>query len=440
MGYAYKYYAQFIMLMVIIYTLGVFIPEVVYVLFPVVLFLLGYKKFFFELLVLSILFLILSDYVPISSATRDSLQFAKDLKFLAPITLFAFFLFYREDFDLNLSFIVPFIPFFLIACIALFYSLNISTGIQKTISFAIMYFTVPLYVLYLHKTYGSVFWSGLITFLVGILLIGLVLGIVIPQIGIHSGGRFKGALGNPNGVGIYAFLVTVIYTLIKDLKLANFTKRENLLIVLAIFLTIIWCESRNAIMSTLLFLVTYRLVKINWLLAIIIVTSIIIFEEYLFAVIIAIIEFVGMESYFRVNTIEEGSGRKIAWIFAWQEIQKYFFIGGGFGHDENIMRPNYYWLERAGHNGGVHNSYLSMWFDTGIVGLIAYYTAYLYNLLKNMQGNYMVLAFVVSVGFNINYESWLVGSLNPFTILFLIILSVFTFQIKPEVEHLEVQN
>jgi hypothetical protein len=303
-----------------------------------------------------------------------------------------------------------------------------------------MYFTVPLYVLYLHKTYGSVFWSGLITFLVGILLIGLVLGIVIPQIGIHSGGRFKGALGNPNGVGIYAFLVTVIYTLIKDLKLAKFTKRENLLIVLAIFLTIIWCESRNAIMSTLLFLVTYRLVKINWLLAIIIVTSIIIFEEYLFAVIIAIIEFVGMESYFRVNTIEEGSGRKIAWIFAWQEIQKYFFIGGGFGHDENIMRPNYYWLERAGHNGGVHNSYLSMWFDTGIVGLIAYYTAYLYNLLKNMQGNYMVLAFVVSVGFNINYESWLVGSLNPFTILFLIILSVFTFQIKPEVEHLEVQN
>jgi hypothetical protein len=112
MGYAYKYYAQFIMLMVIIYTLGVFIPEVVYVLFPVVLFLLGYKKFFFELLVLSILFLILSDYVPISSATRDSLQFAKDLKFLAPITLFAFFLFYREDFDLNLSFFVPFIPFF----------------------------------------------------------------------------------------------------------------------------------------------------------------------------------------------------------------------------------------------------------------------------------------------------------------------------------------
>jgi O-antigen ligase len=182
------------------------------------------------------------------------------------------------------------------------------------------------------------------------------------------------------------------------------------------------------------------LVKINWLLAIIIVTSIIIFEEYLFAIIITVIEFIGLESYFRVNTIEEGSGRKIAWIFAWQEIQKYFFIGGGFGHDESIMRPNYYWLERAGHNGGVHNSYLSMWFDTGIVGLLAYYIAYFYNLLKNMGSNYMIIAFIVSVGFNINYESWLVGSLNPFTILFLIILSVFTFQIRPEVEHLNAQN
>ena len=443
MGYAYKYYSQFIALMVIIYVIGVVLPELVYLLFPVVLFLLGYKKFFFELLIISILFLILSDYVPIESATRDSLKFAKDLKFLAPLALFGFMIYYKQEFHFNYKFIIPYIPFFMIATLALIYSIHIGVGIQKTISYILMYFTVPLYVLYLHKKHQALFWSGLITFLVGILIIGLILGIAIPQIGIHSAGRFKGALGNPNGVGIFSFLVAVIYTLVVHLKLATFSKREHFIIISAIFLSIIWCESRNAIMSTMLFLVTFRLIRINWFLAVIIVSGVIVFEEYLFNLIILLIEFVGLQSYFRVSTIEEGSGRIIAWAFAWQEIQNYFFIGGGFGHDEHIFRPNYYWLLRAGHNGGVHNSYLSLWFDSGIVGLLAYLFAFLFNLLKNMNGNYLALAFIVAIGFNINYESWIVGSLNPFTILLLIILSIFTFQLKPIItdsENITIKN
>ncbi|MFK8037214.1 MAG: O-antigen ligase family protein [Crocinitomicaceae bacterium] len=434
MRIAYKYYSQFIALMVAIYILGILVPELIYMLFPVVLLLLGYKKYFFELLIISILFLILADYIPIRGATRDSLKFAKDLKILAPLALFGFFIYHKESFTLDYRFIIPFIPFFIFATIALIYSIRIGVGIQKTASFIILYLTVPLYVLYLHKTYKSLFWNGLITFLVGILIIGLVLGAIVPDIGIHGSGRFKGALGNPNGVGIFSFLIAVLYMLTKELKLTTFTNRERLIIVLAIFLSIVWCESRNAIMSITLFLVTARLVKINWLLAIIVVTSLIIFEDSLFDLIIVIIEFIGLESYFRVNTIEEGSGRVIAWAFAWQEIQKYFFLGGGFGHDENIMRQNYYWLERQGHNGGVHNSYLSMWFDTGILGVISYFFALLFNLLKNMNGNYLVFALIVATGFNINYESWLIGSLNPFTILLLIILSIFIFQLKPDRE------
>lgn len=440
MGIAYKYYGQFIGLMVVIYVMGVFVPEIMYPVFPVILFLLGYKKFFFELLIISILFLILADYVPVRGAGIDSLKFAKDLKFLAPLALFGFFMYYKQSFVLNYKFIVSFIPFFVFAIIALFYSININIGIQKTVSFVLLYLTVPLYVLYLHKTYKSLFWNGLITFLVGILLIGLVLGIVVPDIGMHLSNRFKGVLGNPNGIGIFSFLVAVLYVLVSQFKLATFTPKEKAVIVLAILFSVLWCESRNAIMSITLFLVTFSLIKINWLLAIIVVSSLILFEGYLFTFLIVIIEFIGLEGYFRVNTIEEGSGRAIAWLFAWQEIQKFFFVGGGFGNDENIMRQNYYWLERQGHNGGVHNSYLSMWFDTGILGVISYFSALLYNLLKNMKGNYLALAFLVSFGFNINYESWLVGSLNPFTILLLIILSIFTFQLRPESENIQIET
>ena len=42
-----------------------------------------------------------------------------------------------------------------------------------------------------------------------------------------------------------------------------------------------------------------------------------------------------------------------------------------------------------------------------------------------MKHNYIVIAFITSITFNIYFESWLVASLNPFTILYLIILTIF---------------
>jgi O-antigen ligase len=78
-----------------------------------------------------------------------------------------------------------------------------------------------------------------------------------------------------------------------------------------------------------------------------------------------------------------------------------------------------------GHSGGVHNSYLSMWMDAGIIGLVAYFGAIFAIISKVMKHNYIILAFVTSIAFNIYFESWLVASLNPFTILYLIILGTF---------------
>ncbi len=421
--------------MVILYVLGVWGGGVIYVLFPLALFLLGYKKFFFELLILVTWILILSDYIPTKNATYDSLKFAKELKNLAPLALFGFIFFHKEEFKIKTKLFLYFVPFFVFSFISLTNSVNLNIGIQKTISFILMYFSIPIYVHYLHKKDGEMFWKSLITYLVGMLMIGLVLGVVVPEIGIHSGGRFKGVLGNPNGLGIFTFLVYTLYMIIKEFKLAIFSKQENIAILMVIGISVFWCESRNTIMSIFLFYLTYRFVKINWILAILVVVSLIIFEDLVYDLIIRVVEFFGFESYFRVHTIEQGSGRKIAWAFAWGEIQKTFFIGGGFGHDENIMRANYYWLERKGHSGGVHNSYLSMMFDTGIIGVVLYFGALIFNLLKSVGSkSYIAIAFLVALFFNVSYESWLVASLNPFTILFIIILTVLMNQLTGEKE------
>ena len=437
---AYVQNTQFIVLLILIYVIGVWFEPVVYLLFPFVFGMFGLKKRFLELFITSFWLLILSDYVPVSGATFADLKFAKTLKPLIPIFLFVFYFMNRDKFPSVSKLFTRLIPFFLIALIALKYSINLDVGIKKYISFVLMYFSIPMFVNYLHINYGEYFWKSLFTFIIGMLSIGILLGMFIPEIGILSGGRFKGILGNPNALGIFLNLTFILWIVIKEFNLAYFSQKENLFIIIVILISLFWCGSRNGMMSIFLFYLTYRFVKIHWAIAVVVVMSVIVFQDLIFSMFIEFLQFFQLSDYFRVDTIEKGSGRKVAWVFAWQEIQKYFFIGGSFGHDENVMRPNYYWLEKLGHNGGVHNSYLSMWFDTGVIGLVFYYLSLLINVFKSLGSNYIGLAFLVSILFNINYESWLVASLNPFTILFLIILTIFVEQLNGFASEVDSQN
>ncbi len=440
MIYAYKQNTQFILLLIIMYVIGVWGGPIIYLLFPIVYGLFGLKSLFFEMLITSIWLLILSDYVPVKNATYDDLQFAKDLKVLVPLFLFGFFLLHRHKFPPTPELFKYFVPFLLIAVVSLIYSIKIDVGLKKTFSYILMYFTVPVYVNYLHHHYGKLFWNSLLTFLVWMLVIGLILGVVAPQIGMIPGDRFKGILGNPNGLGIFLNLVFILWIVAKEYKLTSFNDKENKLIIAVILLSLFWSGSRNGMMSIFLFYLTYRLIKIHWSVAIVVVLFVLVFEEVIFLVFIETIKFFQLDNYFRVDSLEEGSGRKIAWIFAWEIIrEKFFFIGGGFGNDENIMRPNYKWLSRQGHEGGVHNSYLSMWFDTGIIGVVSYFLGLIITLFKSMKKSYLPLAFLVSFLFNITYESWLVASLNPFTIILLIILTIFVQQYRGE-DYQELSN
>ncbi len=412
------------------YVVGVWGGPIIYLLFPLFLILFGRGGHYFELFIITLWTLMLSDYVPVDNAP-DDLKFAKDLKPLLPLTLVGFLLLNRHSFKPYPKIFNYFIPFFIIVILALTASLNVQTGIQKTISFVLIYFCIPIYTLYLHRQQKEHFWKALITFIIGMLSIGILLRFAAPDIAMKVG-RFKSVLGNPNGLGIFLNLTFILWILVRRLNLAQFTKRENVYILVVILLSLIWSGSRNGMMSMFLFYVMFRMIQLNWFFALIILVSTLVFSDQLFLVFLGIVEFFGLEGYFRVDSIEEGSGRSLAWAFAWQELQNFFFIGGGFGNDENIMRPNYFWLSRQGHQGGVHNSYLSMWMDAGVLGLVAYFTAILTIAVKAMRTNYLIIAFISSFAFNIYFESWLVASLNPFTIMFLIILTIFASNLTGE--------
>ncbi len=421
---AYKEHSQFIMILAIMYILGVWGGPLIYPIYPLFLFLYGLRGRYFEMFIIAIWTLMLADYVPVENATYDDLLWAKKLKPLVPLTLFLFFIRDRESFKPYPKLFAYFIPFLAIVTIGLTDSIFFQVGFQKTISFVLMYLCIPLYVTILHRRDQQNFWKAVLTFIIGMLSIGIVLRFVAPDIAMKVG-RFKGVLGNPNGLGVFLNLTFILWVLIRRFNLATFTKKENIYILFVILLSLIWTGSRNGMMSMFLFYVMYKMIQVNWFFALVLLAAILTFNDQLFIVFVGVVEFFGLQGFFRIDSIEEGSGRAIAWVFAWQEIQDYFFIGGGFGHDEHIMRPNYKWLSMQGHSGGVHNSYLSMWMDAGILGVTAYFGGIIAIIGKTMKNNYIIIAFVTSIAFNIYFESWLVASLNPFTIIYLMILTIF---------------
>jgi O-antigen ligase len=90
------------------------------------------------------------------------------------------------------------------------------------------------------------------------------------------------------------------------------------------------------------------------------------------------------------------------------------------------MRHNYDYLRSQGHDGGVHNSYLTMWFNTGIIGIMLYFRSFILLFVKANKRAPIAFAIMFAVLFSVLYESWLTGSLNPYTITLLTIMTMLT--------------
>ena len=135
---------------------------------------------------------------------------------------------------------------------------------------------------------------------------------------------------------------------------------------------------------------------------------------------------VGLGDFFRVNTLEEGSGRYIAWDFAWKQIQNNFFIGKGFGYDEFYMRQHYTALGKLGHQGGIHNSFLTFWMDQGVVGLFIFLRSFVLMFIKAAQKTRLAFPIMFAIIFSALFESWLVGSLSAYAFIAMVIYTIIT--------------
>lgn len=399
---------------------------VAYLVTSITVLLLVVKKMHFELFLGFFFILLLSDNLD------ERLWFAKSFKNVYMLAMAYVLLVYREQFKPYSKLITFFIPFFFVAVFALQFAGDLATGIQKTLSYILFLLVVPNFLLLFMKLYGQQFLKDIVHFLLLIVIIGYIVSYVSPSFAYIEGMRLRGFFGNPNGLGIFLFLFFSFYMVVNSFYPNLFSVKERRLLILSILVALILCGSRTAFISIIILVVMNWLYAINIFLSILVLFIIVLSYDYILNTFIAFIQSIGMSDYFRINTLEEGSGRFIAWAFAWQKIQPFFFFGGGFGNDEFIMRRNYYILTRLGHQGGVHNSYLTLWFDAGLIGLIAYFRGLFLLFLKGAKKTKLAIPLLFSVLFSITYESWVAGSLNPFTIvLFFSITLIFEESFQP---------
>lgn len=412
---------QFIALILIWVLVGIYGGPILFGVLPLSAFLIKSREMWAEMLFGFIIILVLSDMTPLLTP----MMIIKSAKNTYIVALTLIFFLERYRFAPFSRLFNIFLPFFIYSLFPLVFSNNLVVAVQKTISYALMYLIIPNYVLYNYRRQGWAFFRNLVWFMVTILVAGLIMNF-FGEFWAYVGGRFRGLFGNPNGMAIYTYLVVVLVTVVMSINKELFTFREKLVIYAILFYFLFASGSRASLVSTVIFLVFHRFFSASPFLGFVGLIALIGISEVVSSNIETIVIALGLESYFRLETLRDGSGRYFAWEFTWGHIQDYFVFGGGFANDERIMRKWRLYLERMGHQGGVHNSYLSMWLNVGIVGLVLYLRSFFLLFIKASKLAPISLAIMFSVLFSIMYESWLVGSLNPYTIVLLMTMTIVT--------------
>lgn len=386
---------------------------------------------------LTILLLYLNNKIPeiffgflfvlvISDNLEEPMMFAKSFKNIYILIFSSLILINLENIINKITIYLYFVPYFILAGIGIIYSPVLGTSVQKLLSYILLFMCVPNYVSLCYQLQGKIFFRNLIYFMFSIIVIGFLLRFIWPEVAFSHGGRLRGVFGNPNGLGIFMVVFFLLYSTVRIKYPSLFRRHEHLLIIIITLYFTYKTGSRAALIAILIYFPFSRIFQTSVFLGFLFFFIVLLSSEMLVFYFPKIIVGMGMEKSFRVETLNEGSGRIIAWEFAWQNIQKSLLIGKGLAFDEYLMRSNFEMLSKAGHEGGVHNTYLIMWLNTGLIGLLFFLRAFFILFYKASLKHKQAFPLMFSIMLSINFEPWLAASLNPYTIIYLIIISLLT--------------
>ena len=362
----------------------------------------------------------------ISDSRLDILRFSQTIKPVIALTFFLYsIIFYRKTITNGYSYKpVSFFPFIIFIAISFFIGEFNFIILQKSISFILLFCFTPFLIEFLFFQKNKIYLKSLIYLMVSILILGLVFIFINDDV-VKLNLRFRGFFGNPNGLAISALLFLFFFNHIRVVYKSLFSKNEIIIIVIILFFNIFLSESRSCIVALLVYYSFIFLLNYSIIIAVLFSSLIVISYGFISLNPIEFIKTVGLESYIRLETLENASGRYVAWEFLLNKIDyPNIFFGNGIGSTELLFKKNYSFLSRLGHEGNAHNSFLTIWYDTGFLGLLSFFSFIIYSAFssKNFMNTIPILLGVFISAF---YESWLSASLNPFTIILLLIIVIF---------------
>lgn len=418
-----KYYPVFLICLPVWIVLGNTFAIANFVVVPICLGWFAYRKRSDFILVSLILILTFADsVVPI-------LIFTKELKIMvmSATTFVAIYDIRRGLYHINKSFF-NFLPFLFAAIVATNWSPIASSSLLKTVSYALLWFVGFHLIRHLFQNFGGSFLRDLTHLATCILLLSFLMIILDPSRAFFRGtSRYAGIFRNPNGMGVFITVVTPIYAFYFRGQ-GNVNALTKAFTYFLLITSLVLCASRTSIIAFVIFHAGLLAMKGNtfrrmfFFLGVVPIATILISSISIYDV----SSLLGAEQYLRVNDIEDGSGRILAWGYGLDYATSHLILGCGFGCEENF----FLWetplaLLLSGHQGGVHNSYISFLINVGVLGmgLLGYF---FYTTFKKISNFQFVLPYIVSIGVSATFESWMAASLNAFTIFFVIMIMVLT--------------
>jgi len=414
--YILKEYGTFISVLILLFIIGKFSPLIFFILFTFFQILLISNKRIVEQFASLFAVLLMSDGSLLFEATDQ-------YKIVLLIISFIHFILLKGFSKISKDFFV-FIPFMLIALISTFFSENISISLQKAISYCLIFLLLyNIICLDELKSKSKDFFSLIIV----IFFIFLILGHLLVSAHITPSrvlGRYNGLMHNPNGLGILTCICFIVTYLFYKINYLVFTKKEIILILIIILIDSILSGSRNSFFAILIFIAFIQINKYHPLVSITLFAIFITLNSYYETIVANLATTLGLTDFLRVDTLKEASGRFVAWDFLYNKISFFDYFGHGFyGTDLLFYGKDQFKLSMLGHQGNAHNSYLTVWYDNGTFGLVAFVLMYIYLFTKLNQFTKIGYPAMFAISFTAFFESYLVGSLNPFTPLIILLLS-----------------
>ncbi|MBN8703763.1 MAG: O-antigen ligase family protein [Bacteroidetes bacterium] len=359
----------------------------------------------------------------------DSNEATKLTKQTYLAVMFLFLFIDKNYFRLSNNIIGVFLPFVYISILCVFFSTEFQSSLEKTISYTLILYVIPTYAINIYEEQKELFLYNIIAFVSTLLVLGIIMYYVNPAF-VTSVGRYKGLLfRNPNGMGVFTVIFFFFVLFANDIHPTLFSSKQRYYLYAVGFFTLILASSRNSLTAVAILFLFKGLYRISYFVGFLMLVFIAVIFPYFLDLLQDLAFSFNLQEYFRLETLETASGRYFAWQFAWENIKLSPWLGNGFGYVDVLFNNNFNYLNKSGHFGNVHNSYLTFWLEVGLLGLLAFIIPLLLLFLRGSKKYGVSMPMFYALLFSINFESWLTGSLNPYTTPLLAIIAILNYSL-----------